>query len=133
MILKPDCIRDILLAVESCPFSEHLNLNKLESLLPDHSYEDLWYTCLKLEEGGYLSLMTTTPPMRSYRPGIKCIIDLTYQGHEFLNSVRDPKRWQKLKGVADGLKDYSLSALQAIAEGMTSAGISAVLQSNPPL
>lgn len=132
MILKPDCIRDILLAVEACPFSEYLNLDKLDAMLPDHSYDDIWYTCLKLEEGGYLSLMTVTVSM-SYRPGIKCIIDLTYQGHEFLNSVRDPKRWQKLKCVAEGVKDYSLSALQSIAEGMTSAAISTTLQSYLPL
>ena len=132
MILKPDCIRDVLLAVEACPFSEYLNLDKLDAMLPDHSYDDIWYTCLKLEEGGYLNLITDTIPM-SYRLGIKCIIDLTYQGHEFLNSVRDPKRWQKLKNVAEGVKDYSLSAIQAIEEGMTSAAISTTLQSYPPL
>ena len=131
MLLNPDCVRDVLLAVEGCEFEEYLNLDKLSAKLPEYSQEDLWYTCLKLEEGGYLNLVTVDP-MRSYRPGIKCIVDLTFKGHEFLNSVRDSARWKKLKTIAGGIKDYSLSAIQAIAEGMTAAGIPMLLQTLLP-
>ena len=127
MRLDLDCVRDVLLAVEACDFSEFTNIEKLAKVLPGYSEEDLWYTCLKLGEGDYLSLLTIEIP-GSYRPGVKAVVDLTYQGHEFLNTIRDGVRFQKAKRIAGGLKDFSLSALRTISEGIAAAAITATLQ-----
>ena len=120
MKLNPDCVRDVLLAVESCPFEQVLNLETLSASLPDYSENDLCYTCLKLDEGGYLTLVSIDN-MRSYRPGIKCIVDLTYQGHEYLNTIRDPKIWSKAKAAAQSLGNFSLKTLGLIAQEIAKA------------
>lgn len=126
MKLNPDCIRDVLLAVENCPFNECLNLDKLENQLPDYTVEDLWYTCLKLEEGNYLSL-TTIMYGGSNRPGITSIGDLTYQGHEFLNSIRKPTVWDKVKNVANSCENYSLKTLGIIGQELAKNAIQSML------
>ena len=57
-----------------------------------------------------------------------CAINyLTYSGHEFLERIRDEKRWGKVKGILNTVRDYSLSAISAIAEGVTSAAITSYL------
>lgn len=127
MRLDPDCVRDVLLAVEACPFTETLTTEKLSIQLPVYPEELLWYTCLKLSEGGYLTLVTMDI-MRSYRPGIKCIVDLTYQGHEFLDSIRDTERYKTVKKVAESARNFSLAAIKEISEGISSAAITAALQ-----
>lgn len=124
MVLDHDCVRDILLAVEQCPFNQSLNLEKLEKLLPDYGSETIWYACLKLGEGSFLDIETGNA-MMSILPGIKQIKCLTYRGHEFLGSIRDEKRWSKVKTAGHAIRDYSLAAIGEIAEGMTSAAISA--------
>lgn len=130
MKLDHDCVRDILLAVEDCGFDERINLNTLEQKLPTYPEEQLWYTCLKLEEGGYLELITV-PMIRMPMPGIKQIKGLTYQGHEFLDSIREKKNWEKTKHVAQKAGVFSLKALSEIAKNVASAAVIAALQPHP--
>lgn len=127
MVLNPDCVRDVLLSIESCGFGERLTLEKLCEKAPQYSEEDLWYTCLKLEEGGYIDLITFTA-LRMPMPGIKEIKSLTYQGHEFLDSVREDKNWGKVKLVAKKAGTFSLSSLGDIAKEVAKAAILSALQ-----
>lgn len=129
MVLDADCVRDVLLAVESCEFGERITLNTLRKKIPNYGEEQLWYTCLKLEEGGYLDLTTITM-MRMPMPGIKQINGLTYQGHEFLNSIRENKNWTKTKDIAKKAGAFSLKMLGEIAQNVASAAVTAALQSH---
>lgn len=126
MILDSDCVRDVLLEVESCAFGEYLTLDDLSGRLYNHSKEELWYTCLKLEEGGFLCLTTISIP-RQAMLGIKTIDALTYQGHEFIAKIRDAQQWTTVKKGVTAVRNYSLSAISSIAEGVTAAAISAFL------
>lgn len=101
----------------------------LEKNLPHYNKNQLWYTCIKLQEGGFLDLMTV-PMMRMVLPGIKQINGLTYQGHEFLNSIRENKTWSKTKDVAKQAGIFSLKMLGEIAQNVASAAITAALQSH---
>lgn len=56
---------------------------------------------------------------------------LTFAGHEFLASVRDDSRWKRLKKALPSIRNYSLDAIKALSEGMTSAAINAYLLKNP--
>ncbi len=98
MVLNPDCVRAVLLAVEACPFGEHLNVEKLSARLPKYTEECLWYTCLKLKEGGYLDLDLIQMSM-STMPDIKRIKDLTFSGHEFLANIQKDDVWQGVKEI----------------------------------
>lgn len=130
MTLQPDCIRDILLAVESCDFGVRLSLDSLQTALPQYTEEELWYTILKLHEADLLDA-TVVRMMGMKMPGIKSINDLTYNGHEFLNAVRGDKTWDKVKDVAKTAGTFSLKSLMDIGKAVASAAINAALQSPP--
>ena len=129
MVLNPDCVRDVLLAVESSGFGETVTLYSLEKSLPAYTYNELWYTCLKLEEGGYLDLMTFSQ-IGSHYPAIKQINDMTYFGHEFLNTIRPETTWDKTKEVARKVGTSSLEYIGEIAKGLMSTAITSALQSH---
>ena len=128
MVLNPDCVRDVLLCVEHCSFGERRNLEKLQERLPNYTEEDLWYTCIKLEEGGYLDLMTAQY-LRMPLPSIQQINDLTYSGHEFLNTIREQGTWDKVKGVAKKAGVFSLKTLGEIAQEVAKTAVTSALQS----
>lgn len=130
MVLNPDCVRDVLLAVESCPFGKHLTLQALCDQLSSYTEENIHYTCLKLEEGGYLTLITFSG-LRMPMPAIKQISDITFQGHEFLNSIRETSNWGKVKAVAKRAGTFSLQSLGTIAQEVAKAAILSALQLNP--
>lgn len=126
MKLNPDCVRAVLLAVEDCPFNETLNLEKLSAKLPKYETEELWYTCLKLAEGDLLEIVTV-PMMRSAMPGIKQITCMTYNGHEFLNTVRNPKIYKIAKGACTKGGALTLELLMEAAKVAASAAVTAAL------
>lgn len=128
MELNLDCVRDILLTVEKNPFGKRMNLSSLNAELPKYSQEQLWYTCIKLEEGGYLQLRMFSQ-LKQPLPAIKSIQDLTFSGHEFLNSIRSETTWHKTKEVAKKAGNYSLTAISEIAKSVTVSVIAGLLQS----
>lgn len=117
MKLDPNCVRDILLAIEKLDFDETTNPDKLHALLPDYTVEQLTYTCLKLGEGEFISLLTVSM-MGSYQPGIKCVIGLTYKGHEFLEKIRPKSAWDKVLSVSKSVGTFSFDVMSKVAVGV---------------
>nr|WP_300169225.1 DUF2513 domain-containing protein [uncultured Flavonifractor sp.] len=126
MRLDPDCVRDVLLAIEGTELGEYISPRTLHRTLPQYSEAEIEYTCLILSDGDFLQVMTVEMPGQEM-PGVKSIIRLTFQGHEFISKIRDPQRWPKLQKAVSAVRDYSLSALNAIANGATAAGINALI------
>lgn len=126
MRLDPDCVRDVLLAIEGTELGEYISPRTLHRTLPQYSEAEIEYTCLILSDGDFLQVMTVEMPGQEM-PGVKSIIRLTFQGHEFISKIRDPQRWPKLQKAVSAVRDYSLSALNAIANGATTAGINALI------
>lgn len=126
MRLDPDCVRDVLLAIEGTELGEYISPRTLHRTLPQYSEAEIEYTCLILSDGDFLQVMTVELPGQEM-PGVKSIIRLTFQGHEFISKIRDPQRWPKLQKAVSAVRDYSLSALNAIANGATAAGISTLI------
>ncbi|MBS6283704.1 MAG: DUF2513 domain-containing protein [Oscillospiraceae bacterium] len=124
MVLNPDCVRDILLEVESLGFDECLTINLLHERLPVYSSDQLEYTCLMLEDGGFLELITIETLGRNL-PGVKLIQCLTYKGHEFLANVHKDDIWAGVKSVSSKIGSASLSALTQIASNVISEIIKA--------
>lgn len=128
--LNLDCLRDTLIAIEEnhhifvdddgCIEKSTLWINDLCSKLPTYSKEDVFYAVFNLEQAGYINA--------SIRWIGSCVQDcainyMTYSGHEFLNKICDGKRWHHVKVGLSAVRDFSLSAINSIAEGMTSAAI----------
>ena len=127
MKLNPDCIRDILLAAEEQPYQQPLPAKDLCEKLPNYTEEEIEYTCLKLEEAGYLELQVFR-----FDNGVilHSIDDISFAGHQFLADIREEPIWKTTKAVAKKTGASSLSAITQIACGVISAIIQQELALN---
>lgn len=124
MQLDPDCVRDILMAVESLDFGKGMTIRALNEMLPQYATDQLEYTCLKLAEGDLIRITAIQMPGQPAR-GIKSVDDLTYKGHEFLANVRADNIWSGVKSVGNKIGVSSISGLTQIASSVVTALIKA--------
>lgn len=127
MKLNPDCIRDILLYLESelqvnpdqGKFTA-IPLSKIREHFDNvYSKEDVWYSVYNLKEIHYIDgefKNSSNSAMYICR-----IINITWNGHQFLNSVRPKTVWEATKDGAKKLGIMSISALSMIASEITKA------------
>lgn len=140
MRLDIDCIRDILLCVEEntglrrCCFFLDSGLTSVEEFLSDAAEPQPDYQQPLSDKYGndtliyhvHYCLNSGLLERSQQSSAYKILIhDLTPQGHELLAKIRDNKQWTKVKHGLTAVRDYSLSAISAVAEGVTSAAISA--------
>lgn len=114
MKLNLNCVRDIMLTVENTDFGIHLTVDKLCSQIPSYSHDEIYYACLKLDEGGYLDI-TTLPIMNQNYLGIRSINDLTFEGHQFLENIKEPSNWEKIFNGCKKAGTFSLPIVKQIA------------------
>lgn len=126
MILNPDCVRDILLTIESGNLGDYWNVEKLAAKIP-YSEDEIHYCCLKLDEAGFVDVCTV-PQMGTSVEGIKSIHDLTFYGHEFLENIKNDNNWNKTKDIAKSVGSFSINALKDISASVISNLITAQFQ-----
>lgn len=121
MRLNTDCIRDILLAIESMEYGEIWTINTLAEILPDYSINELQYHCIQLVDAQLINAsivnVIKSPPM------VAKINDLTYLGHQFLADIRSDTTWNKTKRIAKIVGSESLHALKDIAINVVTTAI----------
>lgn len=125
MKLNTDCIRDILIAVESLDYGEQWAIDDLMDKLPGYTEAELQYHCLQLIDAGFLdaiTIQTLSSPLQICR-----IKDLTYSGHQFLADIRSDTTWNKTKQIAKNVGSESLHALKDIAVGVVTSAIQGML------
>lgn len=127
MRLDIDCVRAVLLQVEQTPFDTFIRFDDFCNEIPNFSNEQISYTCLKLQEGRYIHLVTE-PQKQSAVPRIVTIIDLTFSGHEFLESIRNEEQFSKSKKICAEAGRMGLSFLGFVAKTVTEASINALIQ-----
>ncbi|MBU0437793.1 DUF2513 domain-containing protein [Staphylococcus succinus] len=114
MELKFELIRECLLTVEKKKnLRDFLDLEDIYSELDNEKYskDDLAYTLLKSRDAGLID----AEPVKGSELSIFMIGHLTYEGHEFLNSVADDNVWEETKSKASKLKSVTLPVLQQLA------------------
>ena len=103
MKLDKDLIRDILLAVEAHAEPEGL----IVLYINNPSAEMISYHVRGLDEAGLLDALDTG--------GMNCFkwqpTRLTYEGHEFLNIIRDDEVWELIKTGAEKVSSTSLNLM----------------------
>lgn len=114
MKLNQDFVRSLLLFVESNNTLDGPREKELEDFTAkqDLSRDDLVYTIQRLLEAGYIKggvKYASDKPMWLY------ISAITYEGHEFLDNIRDPKIWTATKKTASKIASASLSILSTVA------------------
>lgn len=107
-----DFVRSLLLKIEE------LERPGLKQLLPDRAdksdYNKLVEHLVMLtEEAGFVA------GIPAHTLAGKDWIDLriTWQGHDFLDSVRDPKIWEKTKQGAEAAGGFTVDLLKDLAKG----------------
>lgn len=139
MKLNPDCMRAVMLEIENKweigtdssgnLYMGEVDIHHLYKALDKYSKEDIFYSLYNLNQAEYLDLSVF---MADGGVILECVVNhMTYAGHEFLNRIRDPKHWSVIKSGLSAVRNYSLDAINSIANGVTGAAIEAYLERNP--
>lgn len=130
MELNKDCVRDVLLSCEELlkidedGYMNSLSHEELGQVLPNYKTEDIIYTVVKLKEAGFLDVKVTKA-FGNILVDVR-IYDITFNGHEFLNDIRDDKNWKKVKDIAKAVGAFSINMIAQIAVGVIQTNISAL-------
>lgn len=113
MILDRDCVRDLLLTIESDSFNNTLFLEKIceNSRMKFYSKETIIYAIQKLNEANYIN---ATIKFADNAPYLVSVSSITWDGHIFLDNVRDPSIWDKVKAKSSKLTSVSLPLLSEL-------------------
>lgn len=122
MKLNYDCVREVMLCLEAEPYIklnedgdvyfDFLSLQNICAKIPHFTKEDVYYALFNLEQAGYINTSELDASDVVYE---FCVNYITYPGHEFLESIKEPSVWEKTKSVAAKAGATSLSIISQIA------------------
>lgn len=120
MQLNHECVRDLLLYVEDhANYRSKLSADSIK--LEKYSLEEIVYTVEKLSEAEYLNV-TCINRAGGQLPGF-IIQSITFDGHEFLDNIRDDNVWIELKKQLSKFSSSSLSIMSSVATRVLSSMI----------
>lgn len=107
-----DLIRDLLLQVEVDPLLDGYHFRNFdESDFPDHTNEEIAYHVDLLIEAGLVKGGDATMDSASAP-----VSRLTWEGHEFLDNVKDAGIWKQVKARISTLPGIALTVVAEIAK-----------------
>jgi len=114
MKLDYDCVRNLMLTIESLGYRECINIDNLTQypLLKDYAQEQIYYTLERIVEAGFVPnkyLFEATDGIGG------AIYELTWQGHQYLDTIRDDGIWRKVKDKVQPLKSVPFQELLRLA------------------
>jgi len=108
-----DLIRAILLAIDGAPGAELRELPNFDG----YSHEQVAYHARMLKQAGFVSAIdATTFDGEDYLE-----LSLSWDGHEFLETVRDGELWKKTKESAGKVGNWGVKLLAELAIGAARA------------
>lgn len=109
--LNIDCIRDILLYIESNTNFEKslLDVDTLVNSLKNYDADTLYYHIKMISQANLVDKVS----FADSRPFF--ISSLSWEGHEYLDNIRDTKIWTMLKDKTNKLSSISLKVLISLA------------------
>lgn len=115
MHLNHDCVRDILLETEKLEYNHYLTLNDFVNNFLFSSYmpEEILYAVEKLDEAGFINVRILKD-LSGYSNFF--IFSLTWEGHEFLDNIRNKDVWQDVKLSIAKVGNVSLDIVAELAK-----------------
>jgi hypothetical protein len=111
-----DLVRTLLLRLEELHIpagsAYFLELHKPPLTCEGENIDEIAYALRMITDAGFIDLTPTQPALGVGLTG------LTWQGHDFLDSVRDPEIWRKTKEGAQKAGGFTLELIQALAKGL---------------
>lgn len=125
MKLNLECVRELLLyAEENLSYKNNsITVNNLK--IKDYSEEELLYTAEKLNEANYIKCIIGY----GYELPMIVIVDIYFQGHQFINNIRDDKVFTKTKSILSGFKSVSIELFSETASKVITALINQQINS----
>nr|AWZ48427.1 hypothetical protein C3495_06180 [Clostridiaceae bacterium 14S0207] len=117
MKLNQDCVRDALLAIEDIgTINNRLSLSDLlnTDFCKKYDINNLGYTVSKLLEAGFINAST----INSLGGKGFIIRSITWDGHQFLDNIRDKDIWDKTKSIISKVSSVSLPILSDVAKNV---------------
>ena len=118
MKLNHDCVRKLLICLEdnldikASGLPEPLRLRDIEDdiELSEFSQEDIYYSARKLAEAKFIEVAS-----KDAAPKVMIIKEITWKGHDYLDSVRDSKVWKEVKNRTKDLSGVALDVVKSLA------------------
>lgn len=108
MKLKHELVREIMLYLEdNLTFDKEIMSSQIT--IPEYTSEEIQYTVNKLYEAGFLKCITFKP----YK--YKAILEITWNGHCFIDNIRDDNVWNHTKQKISKIASVSLPIINQIA------------------
>jgi len=108
-----DYVREILLRLEDECEPESSDLEP-ESASSDDLAKLHEHLTMLIDEAGLVSGISAHSMREKHWHDLR----LTWQGHEYLDNIRDPEIWRQTKSGAEKLGGLSLDILSALAKGL---------------
>lgn len=139
MELNPDCVRAVLKFLEQTTYIQQDETGKMiyveikgkrlseEPSLISQGFQpnQIFYTAIQLIQGNMVRGDIEYAAHNEIL--LLTIIDLTWEGHEFLKSIESDKVWSKTKETAKKIGVYSLKGIAQIAGRVLSGYITAAV------
>lgn len=121
MKLDLNCMRDVLLYLEEwLVLDDDLNFHTLDisdlckgGILLKYHASDIAYTVIKLEEAGFITASIQYVSGQIYWIGIS---SLTFEGHQFLDTIRPASTWDKILSICDKTELKSIKTIMEISD-----------------
>ena len=111
MRLNNDCVRDLLLYIE-----DNSSINNLivisQIQVEGYTTDELIYTAMKLEEAGYIKARVSKFISGSTDVYVN---EITWNGHKFLDNIRDDGVWKTTKEKISKFSSVSLNIMENVA------------------
>lgn len=114
MELDKDLVRDLLLELESKENNSSMSQQDINEFASSQaiSIEKMLYTINRLKEADYINAEIKYGDNKPYWYRI---FTITYQGHEFIDDIRDSKVWKVTKEKASQISGVSLTIIGQLA------------------
>lgn len=122
MKLNKECMRELLLAIESLEYMYYFNADDArQEPFDKYEFYEVVYAGEKLIEANYIKGKITHADNDVYNVMFQA---LTWEGHQFLDNIRDDGVWKKTKSITSKFTSVSVSMLSSIAATVISKMIS---------
>ena len=114
MRINHDCVRKCLLYVEENTTPSHPMISGsdlIDHFKEEYSKEDVINTVVILRDAGFIKKLLLDDSNYPHR-----IFDLTWEGRQYLDDIRDSKAWDMVKNGTFELSSMSLDVIKELAK-----------------
>jgi hypothetical protein len=117
MKLNQECVRSLLIYLEenledkANGYPNGIKLKDVdgESGVSEFSTEDIYYCAKKLLEAKYIKIMEINAAPKQWR-----IEEITWEGHDYLNLIRDKKVWEEINERTKPFASVGLDIIKSL-------------------